>query len=458
MIEKLCKKYTSLSENDILILKDFARFLHLISEAQGCDVFIDCATRNPDAAIVVAECRPENSLYKNNVVGMYAMRENEPAALRTLETGIPSRGLKGLNQENIAIIQNVSAIRNFHEEVIGVFIMERDETEVFNREFLSEDGNGIHALPSKDAVITNYLDDGVIYFNNEGTVIYANPKAVRLFSDMGYRESLVGMRFHNVVLGNVRLGDVAEKNYLEINALTISSHVLNIKYHMIVENDIPIGIAMIINDITAIHKIEKQLISKTVDIKEVHHRVKNDLQTITSLLRLQARRLGEGVEKKILVENINRIASIALTHEILAKTDEENVDIKEIVTKLLVYISRASLPPNSKVVTKVEGDNAKLPSEVATSVFLVVNELVQNSFEHAFKYTDEGTVTISIRKSEYMTEITIKDDGRGFDISETTDNSLGLLIVKAIVEDKLEGDIHISSDKNGTVAIIKIYN
>ena len=118
MIRKLCEKFTTLNESDIQLLYNVNEFLPLISQVTNGDVFIDCMTREPDTAIVVAEAKKKKSLYKKNVVGEFALRENEPAVLRTMDTGLTTRELKGISQENIPIEQSVTAIKN-GDKVVG---------------------------------------------------------------------------------------------------------------------------------------------------------------------------------------------------------------------------------------------------------------------------------------------------------------------------------------------------
>ena len=135
-IINLCKKYTDLSKSDIAKIVDISEVLPIISDLTQADVFIDCPTKNPNEAIVVAEAKPVSrpSMYKNSVVGMLALRENEPAALRTLELGISTKDMKAVTQENANVRQTVAPIKNSDKTVIGVVIVEKDITDVINKD------------------------------------------------------------------------------------------------------------------------------------------------------------------------------------------------------------------------------------------------------------------------------------------------------------------------------------
>ena len=133
-IYELCKAYTNLDEEDIFKIKQMSFCIKSLSDIVNADVFIDCPTRDADEAIVVAEAKPINSpsMYQNTVVGELALRENEPAVLRTLDLGIVTKDLKALTQENINVRQTVSPIEN-NGKIIGVLIIEKDITEKLNK-------------------------------------------------------------------------------------------------------------------------------------------------------------------------------------------------------------------------------------------------------------------------------------------------------------------------------------
>ena len=187
-------------------------------------------------------------------------------------------------------------------------------------------------------------------------------------------------------------------------------------------------------------------------IKEIHHRVKNNLQTIASLLRLQSRRI-EGTEaKKAFDESISRIISIAVTHEILAQNGVDDVDIKTILERIFSNVMKITTE-ECEIKLSITGDTFLIDSDTATSVALVVNELVQNSIQYAFIDRDSGVIEINIEKGIQYSSIFVKDDGNGFEKGKTREGSLGMSIVKSIVEEKLKGCVNIESNVNGTKVI-----
>ncbi len=460
MLRDLCNIHTQISDQQITYLETLEKFLPLVSEIMDADIFIDCMTRNPDAAIVVAEAHAKHSMYKDTVVGQLAYRKNEPAALRTLDIGVPTFELKAITQEDIAVKQNVVAIK-YEEDVIGVLIMERDVTRAYtekrNMQILAETTEQLaQALMIQNATrnntnhITNYMADAILISDNKGQIIYSNPGAEKLYESLGYRESIIGMHFDNVVLDNTTLVEIREKEYLEINEVLIGCLALNIKYSIMKQNNEEVGLVIHIRDITDVINKEKELILKSVAIREIHHRVKNNLQTIASLLRIQSRRITDENAKKAFTESISRVMSIAVTHELLAQNGVDDVDIKDILTSIVKGAVLVSDSMNFKLNVEVIGDSVSINSEKATSLALVVNELVQNCVEYAFVGRSKGNIIITIEKGELVSIVTVEDDGIGFQSSKVKMGSLGLSIVEQLIKDKLKGDLHISSGEKGT--------
>ena len=460
MLRSLCKTHTQLNDAEITYLEALENFLPMVAEMVDADIFIDCITRNPNAAIVVAEANAKHSMYKDTVVGQMAYRKNEPAALRTLDIGIPTFELKAITQEDITVKQNVVAIK-WEEKVIGVLIMERDVTRDYadkrNMQILAETAEQLaQALMVQNANknnanhITNYVADAILIADQTGHVIYSNPGAQKLYESLGYRESIVGMHFDNVVLDHSSLKEIREKEYLEINEVRIGSLILNIKYSIMKQNNQEAGLVVHIRDITDVKNKEKELILKSVAIREIHHRVKNNLQTIASLLRIQSRRITDENAKKAFTESINRVLSIAVTHELLAQNGVDDVDIKDILTNIVKGAMLFSNSMNFQLNVEVRGDSISINSEKATSIALVVNELVQNCVEYAFHGRTEGNIIITINKGDYVSTVTVTDDGIGFQIDKVKMGSLGLSIVEQLIKDKLKGDFDISSSDKGT--------
>lgn len=469
MIKNLCKEYTELEDLDIKKIAAISNILPIIADLVGADIFIDCPTKDLNEAIVVAEAKPTicPSMYEESVVGQLALRKNEPAVLRTMEIGKCTRELKAITQENKTVRQSVAPIKNDKGDVIAVLIMEEDITRDVKQdkkiEFLTETAEHLTKtlfnFRDNEYNLTYHMNDAIIMFDQAGLAIYANPGAKNLYSQLGYRDNIVGMNFNNVALDGSYFNKLIDSAGLRVSEVTAGKLTLQIKYVGMKKENKAIGVTMLIKDITEIREKEKELILKSVAIQEIHHRVKNNLQTIASLLSLQSRRINNNVVKKAFNESINRILSIAVTHEILAQNGIDDVDLKTIIERIKNSTIELGLPNVENIEINVEGDAVTIDSDKATSIALIINELLQNSIEHAFVDRIEGAkIDIKIIRGSIYSSVSITDNGKGFDAKAVKSSSLGLNIVKSMVKDKLNGHLNIDSNKDGTKIIFDFKN
>lgn len=464
MLRTLCEKYTYLKDSDIEVLENIASVMNIFSELIKADLFIDCLTRDPNVAVVVAQSDYSKSVYNQSVVGEMAYRKNEPAALRTLELGVYSRDIKGITQENISVNQTVLPIKNDNNEVIGVLIMEKDVSRDVdtkrNMKILMETTELLtEALFQKDDIgFTEYINEAIIIFDAQGIVNYANRGASELYKRLGYQDDIMGMYFKNVAFNNYSLEQIIAEKFVSEHELNIGGLTLEVKYTVMKRKGNVSYVVMLIKDVTEVKEKEKELILKSVAISEIHHRVKNNLQTIASLLRLQSRRIEDPAVKKSFDESINRIHSIAVTHEILAQKGVDNIDIKEMLTRITENFKSYSQDAQTEIEFNVDGDEFTVDSDMATSIAMVVNEILQNSLEYAFVGKTRGCIEIRIQRGKIYSTVSITDDGVGFDVNEVRKGSLGISIVKSIIKDKLNGIFDMASSENGTKVVFDFKN
>lgn len=455
-IRGLCKKYTELTEKDIDIIRDMSKVLTTFADLEEADIFIDCPTHNGDA-IVVAEAKPSRvpSSYKKTVVGLLAKKENEPAVARTLRLGIGTRHMKAVTQENGCTIQSVEPIFN-GERVIGVLISERRTTEQiqmdeglhFSQDSYQTIANTLAQIKDKDNWLTECIDEALLMVDTNGIITFRNGRARELYETLGFVEDVLGQPYQNVCLADADMelesGNAKEYSY----EMTVGYHVLSVKR---VQLDVPdMAFAEILRDITRQKEQEKALILKSGAIKEMHHRVKNNLQTIASLLRLQMRRTDSEETRQVLGESMNRILSIASTHQLLAQSGIDEVMIGEVIQNITNNTLRYYSGSRFHVEINLEGDDFQVDSDIATSVALIINELLENALKYAFREGDSGRVRIVVTRGEMYSRIQVIDNGKGFDVENTDGSRLGLSIVKSMVCDKLQGDLDIESSSKGT--------
>jgi len=204
---------------------------------------------------------------------------------------------------------------------------------------------------------------------------------------------------------------------------------------------------VLLRDVTELRRRERELMTKDATIREIHHRVKNNLQTVAALLRLQARRLNVPEGREALEEAVRRVGSIAIVHETLAHTPEEMVDFDDIADRVISMTGEVSVAP---VLPRRVGSFGVLPSVVATPLAMVLTELLQNAVEHGFQRRT-GELEVRADRGADRLEVVVADNGVGlpadFDLDSAT--SLGLQIVRTLVVGELSGRLAIAPRAGG---------
>jgi signal transduction protein with GAF and PtsI domain len=204
---------------------------------------------------------------------------------------------------------------------------------------------------------------------------------------------------------------------------------------------------------TALAIENARLVTNAAVVREMHHRIKNNLQSVAMLLRLQMSAEGALSPPQVLQDSINRILSIAAVHEALSQRGLRQVEIRDVLERIGREMAQNMSRPGLHVEVTVAGDQVSLPSQMATSLALVVNELLQNALEHAFVGRATGRVAIALWRLPGELQIEVRDDGVG--LPDSPDRQLGLEIVENLVCEDLGGKWSMAAD-GGTVATITV--
>ncbi|MGX4599912.1 sensor histidine kinase [Faecalimicrobium sp. JNUCC 81] len=276
---------------------------------------------------------------------------------------------------------------------------------------------------------------------NEAFVVsHAKPKNKSL-----YKEIVIGKRALNEnepgVIETLNTG-ITTRN---IKALTQECKVVSQTIQPINLNDKVIAVLI----------VEEELVLKSVAVREAHHRVKNNLQTIISLLRKQSR-ISNNEEVKNCLDNItNRVFAILSTHHLLSKEVNNNISILSAMN-LLVSNIQGGYCDNKEINICIEGEDFKINGEKATALLLVMNEVIQNCYDHAFEGREHGNIKIAVNKENDYKSIVVIDDGIGFQEKYVNEESLGTYIIDSYIKQVLKGNIERDSNERGTKISIKI--
>lgn len=215
------------------------------------------------------------------------------------------------------------------------------------------------------------------------------------------------------------------------------------------------GVLVLVHNATETVQRQRELNVKSAMIQEVHHRVKNNLQTIAAILRIQSRRCqGEETERQ-LTGAVNRILSISVIHEYLSQDEHRPINIRDICQRILGQAQQVTVNPGQKVEIAMEGPNIRLPASQATASALVVNELLMNAMEHGLRDRNYGEIRIALEDLGDEVRITLLDNGLGLpsDFDPDQSGNLGLQIVHTLVTDDLKGELlfeQVAGDDTGT--------
>jgi two-component sensor histidine kinase len=218
------------------------------------------------------------------------------------------------------------------------------------------------------------------------------------------------------------------------------------------------GALVLVRDVTELRHRERELMTKDATIREIHHRVKNNLQTVAALLRLQARRTRAPEAREALEEAVRRVGSIAIVHETLSHTPEELVDFDDIAQRVAAMAGEVSAA-EARVSPVVAGQFGLLPGAIATPLALVLTELLQNAVQHGLVNgpgpTSAGSVLVQAGRGPEQLSMTVEDNGAGLPDGFSLDAhaSLGLQIVRTLVESELGGQLAIMPRPGGGTTV-----
>jgi two-component system, sensor histidine kinase PdtaS len=311
------------------------------------------------------------------------------------------------------------------------------------------------------------VGDGFIRLDVDGRVVFTSPNALSAYHRMGLPAELEG---HNLVsvtrplisdpfeaqeLANHVSDSLAGGSSMRMEVDAGGAAVLVRTLPLVVRGE-PAGAAVLIRDVTEIKRRDRALLSKDATIREIHHRVKNNLQTVAALLRLQARRTNNDEGREALIESVRRVSSIAQVHEALSMSVDEEVNLDEVVDKILPIMSDVATV-DSQIKVDREGALGVLDADRATALILVITELVQNAIEHAFDPTaQQGRVTIRAERSARWLDVVVHDDGRGLPDGFSLEGSdrLGLQIVRTLVSAELDGSLAMHDGQDGGTDVV----
>jgi two-component sensor histidine kinase len=465
-------------------LRELVADWQLLSDLSFADLILWVPIRKdiklwPTGHIAVAHIRPTTSstVFSNDVIGDEVLWGERPNIDEALSTGDIVRNTEPEHVGEILIKEETIPVF-FQGQVIAVISRHRNaehmrspgKLELNYREIANHlyqmvaEGNFPYQSAGSLFEPVPRVGDGLIRLDVNGAISFASPNAKSAFSRMGWNGELEGRNLGEIAEQVVtaspnpheegvrtRLnGKTLRRVEIDNQGATIDLLVLPM-----IQGLDRIGSIVLLQNVTELRRRDRELVTKDATIREIHHRVKNNLQTVSALLRLQSRRIDDPAAAAALDEAVRRIASIALVHETLSNSTENTVAFDEVLTSLVTHALELS-PRMGQLSIERKGHLGSLESRIATPLSLVVTELMHNALEHGLY---ESGTRLAIELQRYSNEglITISDDGvglpEGFDLS--TSSNLGLQIVRTLIENELKGELKLESTQQGTQAKLR---
>ena len=427
-----------------------------------------------DDYVVVGHVRPSTTqtLYRTDLIGEHVDDLERPLVARSMRLGeiIEGDTITPL-REPVRMVcipvrydgRTIAVMSRESTPTVGRSPgeLERTYVDMFNR-FARMIASGQFPFPAddSDAKESPRVGDGVVVLDRSATVEYASPNAVSALHRLGVHANAEGMRLADLGLDDAPIRDAYSVGKPVTEEVERGDVILLLRTIPMLDAQGVSGAVVLFRDVTEVRQRDRLLLSKDATIREIHHRVKNNLQTISSLLQLQARRTGSEESKEAIAESVRRIRSIAIVHDTLSREAGEDVAFSEILRPLVQMVAETVSSPDRHIDFEVVGEAGTLPASVATPMAVVLTELLQNAADHAFpegvKRPTGDHVIVELADKPEEVVIRVIDNGvgvaEGFSVEKAT--GLGLSIVRALVTSNLRGTIDLFEPPDGSPGTI----
>jgi two-component sensor histidine kinase len=470
------------SADELQLLERVECGMALTADISRADVML--LVQQDDAALVIAQAQPHSiaSLYRSPWTGHLLPLSDHPLLAAGLRDGRrTSEHRRNVLEQGTPIVEQVLPVFSDGGRPIAVLQIETnliawERHRRRHQSFRSAVGwlqeltlRGELACAQRLSPFGEW--DGVLFVDPEYRIRYLSGIANNLYRRLNYLKDLQGEH----------IGDLNTKDELLVRQAYETS---DCQEHEVMEGSrywnrkvVPLlsyetgrwpftsktpramlrGALIMVHDETEEREKAVELHVKSTMIKEVHHRVKNNLQTVASILRMQSRRAENPEVQLQLNEAVNRVLAVAVIHEFLSRDDDQAINIRDVCQRIVTQTQRAAVAPDNQITLHVQGPAIYLPSQQATACALVANELLLNSLEHAFDGRERGTVLLRLADEGDQVVLEVADDGIGLveSVEREPTGSLGLTIVRTLVEGDLKGQLVMERSDPGTRVIVR---
>ncbi|MCM2421537.1 PAS domain-containing sensor histidine kinase [Streptomyces sp. RKAG293] len=475
----LVRQHTGLDDSDLEWLHLLVSEWQLLSDLSFADLVLWVPTLDGTRYVSVAQMRPNTgpTSYQDDMVGHLVPRGRRPMLDAALDEGrIVREGDPEWRDEVPVRVESIPVRRE--GRVLGVIarntnlltVRTPSRLELTYLQSASDLAQMIAAgsfpFPAEqvDMDAAPRAGDGLIRLDADGIVQYASPNALSAYHRLGLAADIVGLHLGATTAelapargpvdeAMVKLASGWAPREAEVEG---GDGVIQLRTIPLRPKGTHIGSLVLLRDVTELRRRERELMTKDATIREIHHRVKNNLQTVAALLRLQARRMDSDKAREALEEAVRRVGSIAIVHETLSQNLDERVEFDDIADRVLSMVAEIS---PGRVTARRTGRFGILTAEVATPLAMVLTELLQNALEHGFGPGESGTVEVGATAGRDKLIITVQDNGRGLPegFNPQRAGNLGLQIVRTLVVGELSGTFDmVPAPEGGTKVVLEL--
>jgi len=298
-------------------------------------------------------------------------------------------------------------------------------------------------------------NDGLLRLDFDGNVTFASPNGLSAFSRLGIEGEIEGKSLAEVATKIVKEQSTVDESLPLVLTgkapwradLESTDVTLSVRAIPLMKAGSRTGAIVLCREITELRRQEQQLLTKDATIREIHHRVKNNLQTVASLIRIQMRRTTSDEAKQALDQAIRRVSAIALVHNTLAEGFSDEVNFDEVFESSMRLVGELATDSSREIKLRIDGKFGQLDSGLATPLAVALTEVVTNAASHGLG-EHGGSILITPRQSAKQLTIEVEDNGVGID-KDAIGKGLGTQIIRTLIEGELRGKISWFSPKDG---------
>lgn len=471
-----------LTDDDIALLEQIEADMPITADVSRADLLL-CTLLPDGQALVASHGLPQSisSLYKQSAIGRVFTTDEHPLVLRALCSGSGGRRQREVVRNGAPVIEDVYPIYNRVGLVVAALMV---ETNMIAHE--RQKRRDRHFRQAVDllldmcvrgeiegaAQLTRFgLYDGAYLVDRTRNVVYMSGIAANLFRTIGLQPSHHRQPVSALEPVDVRLVEYAfggercrEEHSEEEDGRTWIRRAIPLRgpsqlwrnrWFATPLHHAPFRqtkrqveqVLVLLHNATETVAKQRELAVKSALIQEVHHRVKNNLQNIAAILRMQARRSESEETRQHLSDAVNRVLSMSVIHEYLSQAESRSINVRDVCQRVANQVSEVSRNPEQDIEIRVRGPNVRLPASQATPATMVINELLLNALEHGMKGRTRGLITLTLSDLGDAVKLEVQDNGAGLppDFEQKHSGSLGLQIIRTLVKDDLKGTLEYTS-------------